>query len=104
MRKPRDFDSELQALNDKARQLRVRKQQLGELVIACGADALAIEQLAGAMMAASNADDTTKEAWRRSGATFFRKECTSGSGADRDARRSPARDGATPSGSGENGA
>jgi hypothetical protein len=39
MRKPRDFDGELKALQDKARELRTRKaQQLGELVIATGAD------------------------------------------------------------------
>ena len=47
MRKPRDFDAELKALNDKARQLKERKvHQMGELVIATGADALPIEQLA----------------------------------------------------------
>jgi hypothetical protein len=40
MRKPRDFDSELKALADKAKQLKERRvQQLGELVIATGADA-----------------------------------------------------------------
>jgi hypothetical protein len=38
MRKPRDFDGELKALQDKARDLKSRKvQQLGELVIASGA-------------------------------------------------------------------
>jgi hypothetical protein len=37
MRKPRDFDGELKALQDKARDLKSRKvQQLGELVIATG--------------------------------------------------------------------
>jgi hypothetical protein len=45
MRKPRDFDAELQALTDKAKALKSKKQgQLGELVIATGADALSIEQ------------------------------------------------------------
>ena len=74
MRKPRDFDSELQALNDKAKQLRARKVgQLGELVIACAADALPIEQLAGALLGAIKADAATKEAWRRDSAAFFRK-------------------------------
>jgi hypothetical protein len=35
MRKPRNFDAELKALGDKARELKTRKvQQLGELVIA----------------------------------------------------------------------
>ena len=61
MRKPRDFDSELRALNDKAKQLRARKvDQLGELVIACGADALPIEQLAGALLASIEADARTR--------------------------------------------
>lgn len=41
MRKPRDYDSELKALEDKAKELNNRKvQQLGELVIATGADAM----------------------------------------------------------------
>jgi hypothetical protein len=48
MRKPRDFDAELKALGDKARDLKSRKvQQLGELVIATGADALSADELAG---------------------------------------------------------
>ena len=43
MRKPRDFDAELKALGDEARDLRNRKvQQLGELVIATGADTSAL--------------------------------------------------------------
>lgn len=49
MRKPRDFDAELKALGDKARDLKSRKvQQLGELVIATGADTLTTDELAGA--------------------------------------------------------
>jgi hypothetical protein len=41
MRKPRDFDAELKALGDKARDLKSRKvQHLGELVIAVGAPIL----------------------------------------------------------------
>ena len=41
MRKPRDFDAELKALNEKAAMLKSRKvQQFGELVIATGADSL----------------------------------------------------------------
>ena len=44
MRKPRDFDGELKALGDKARALKSRKvQQLGELVIATGADGLSAD-------------------------------------------------------------
>ncbi|WP_247447661.1 conjugal transfer protein TraD [Bradyrhizobium sp. 197] len=39
MRKPKDFDADLKALEDKARGLKTRKvRQLGELVIATGAD------------------------------------------------------------------
>jgi hypothetical protein len=73
MRKPRDYDAELQALNDKAKQLRSRKQtQLGELVIATGADALGTEVLAGVLLAAiGNDDPSRKEAWRKRGAAFF---------------------------------
>lgn len=73
MRKPRDFDAELQALTDKAKALKTKKQgQLGELVIATGADALSLEQLAGALIEAVVADATRKEGWRKSGAAFFR--------------------------------
>ena len=51
MRKPRDFDAELKALEDKARGLKARKvQQLGELVIATGADSLTADELAGALI------------------------------------------------------
>jgi DNA-binding protein H-NS len=53
MRKPRDFDAELKALDSRAQQLKSRKLvQLGDLVIATGADGLAIEELAGALLAA----------------------------------------------------
>lgn len=73
MRKPRDFDAELKALNDKARQLKDRKlHQLGELVIATGADALPIEQLAGLLLAGvENKESVAKESWRKRGAAFF---------------------------------
>ncbi|WP_186402462.1 conjugal transfer protein TraD [Sphingopyxis sp. P1IMeth2] len=73
MRKPRDYDAELQALTDKAKALKTKKQgQLGELVIATGADDLSIEQLAGALLDAVGADAARKETWRKSGAAFFR--------------------------------
>ena len=62
MRKPRDFDAELKALGDKARDLKSRKvQQLGELVIATGADALNANELAGALVVLAE----TKEAGKR---------------------------------------
>jgi len=87
MRKPRDYDAELQALTGKAKALKTKKQgQLGELVIATGADALSIEQLAGALIDAVSADATRKEAWRKSGAAFFRGDgARARKGAGRDA-------------------
>ncbi|WP_443030605.1 conjugal transfer protein TraD [Sphingomonas sp. RT2P30] len=52
MRKPRDYDAELKALTEKARQLKERKvRQLGELVIATGADVLSIDELTGLLLA-----------------------------------------------------
>lgn len=73
MRKPRDYDAELKVLTDKARQLKTRKtSQLGELVNATGADTLAAEVLAGALLeAATTTDAARKEAWRKQGAAFF---------------------------------
>ena len=69
MRKPRDFDSELKALADKAKQLKERRvQQLGELVIATGADATDAETLAGALLViAETSEAQRKEAWRKRG-------------------------------------
>lgn len=76
MRKLRDFDSELKALDSKARQLKQAKfQQLGELVVATGADALPVEQLAGALLAAVSASDMiAREDWRQRGAAFFLRQ------------------------------
>ena len=73
MRKPRDFDAELKALEDKARELKTRKvQQLGELVIATGADSLTAHELAGALVALAETKDAAKrEAWAKRGAAFF---------------------------------
>ena len=83
MRKPRDFDSELQALTEKAKRLKHCKVlQLGELVIATGADALDPETLTGALLGAVKAKDAKeREAWRVSGAAFFQRH--SRSAADR---------------------
>jgi len=92
MRKPRDFDAELQALTDKAKALKAKKQgQLGELVIATGADALSIERLAGALLEAVGADAARKEAWRKRGAAFFRGDgAQARKGDDRNASRASA--------------
>ena len=73
MRKPRDFDAELKALGEKARDLKCRKvQQLGELVIATGADALTADELVGALIVLAETKDAgKKEAWAKRGAAFF---------------------------------
>jgi len=73
MRKPRDFDAELKALGDKARDLKSRKvQQLGDLVIATGADSLNADELAGALIVLVETKDAgKKEAWAKRGAAFF---------------------------------
>ncbi|MCT2399611.1 conjugal transfer protein TraD [Novosphingobium mangrovi (ex Huang et al. 2023)] len=87
MRKPRDFDSELKALADKAKQLKERRvRQLGELIVATGADALDADMLAGALLDAAGMKDTArKEVWRKRGAAFFQgKAGTSAARPDRD--------------------
>ncbi len=86
MRKPRDYDVELKALDDKARQLKTRKrEQLGELVVATGADALSMEQLAGVLLlAVEAADASVKQAQRTRGVAFFRAKSGARQGARRD--------------------
>ena len=73
MRKPRDFDAELKALEDKARGLKTRKvRQIGELVIATGADTLTANELAGALIVLAETKEAGKrEAWARRGSAFF---------------------------------
>ncbi|MGC2779019.1 MAG: conjugal transfer protein TraD [Bradyrhizobium sp.] len=73
MRKPRNFDADLKVLEDKARGLKTRKvHQLGELVIATGADTLTAEELAGALIVLAETKEAGKrEAWARRGAAFF---------------------------------
>ncbi|NJO35396.1 MAG: conjugal transfer protein TraD [Rhodospirillales bacterium] len=73
MRKPRDIDSELKALAERAKQLKERRvQQLGELVIATGGDAIDAETLAGALLSiVETTDAAKKESWRKRGNAFF---------------------------------
>lgn len=92
MRKPRDYDAELKALEDKAKELKNRKvQQLGELVIATGADVLTADELAGALVALAETKDAAKrEAWAKRGATFFQgRSRRTASAPDRDAGGAP---------------
>ena len=78
MRKPRDIDAELAALAERAAALKARRvTQLGELVIASGADALGADILMGALSAAATEkNDQTRSQWRLRGEAFFRGERT----------------------------
>lgn len=93
MRKPRDIDSELQALEAKAKVLKERRvRQLGELVIATKADMLDADVLAGALIEAATTDDANvKGGWRKEGAAFFRSKARKNTrGAGRGIRDSAA--------------
>jgi hypothetical protein len=107
MRKLRDYDEELKALEDKARELKTRKvQQLGELVIATRADALTVDELAGALVALVETKDAgKKEAWAKRGAAFFRsKSRRTASVPDRDDGGAPTQPGGAQPASGGAGA
>ena len=107
MRKPRDFDAELKALGDKARDLKSRKvQQLGELVIATGADTFTANELAGALIVLAETKDAGKrEAWAKRGAAYFQgRSRRSAPAPDRDAGGAPAQPGGPRSPSGGKGA
>ena len=107
MRKPRDFDAELKALGDRARDLKGRKvQQLGELVIAVGADTLSANELAGALIVLAETKDAGKrEAWSKRGAAFFQGRARRSAPApDRDAGGAPAQPGGAQPASGDAGA
>lgn len=86
MRKPGDYDAELKALEEKARELKQRKvQQLGDLVIATGADVLAPDELAGALLVLAETQEAARrEAWAKRGATFFRSRSRRSAAANND--------------------
>lgn len=107
MRKPRDYDAELKALEDKARNLKSRKvQQLSELVIATGADALTADELAGALIVLAETNDAGKrEAWAKRGAAFFQSRARrSASAPDREHGGAQTQPGGTQQASGGTGA
>jgi hypothetical protein len=107
MRKPRDFDTELKALEDKARALKNRKvRQLGELVIATGADAFTANELAGALIVLAETKEAGKrEALARRGAAFFQgRSRRSAPATDRDTDGAPAQPGGAQPVSGRKGA
>ena len=94
MRKPRDFDSELKALAERAKQLKERRvQQLGELVIATGGDAVNAEMLAGALLSIVETTEAAKrESWRKRGNAFFQgtaRKRGEGTEGQRDGARTP---------------
>ena len=82
MRKVRNFDTELKALEERSKLLRQRKiQQFGELIEATRADALDPDCLAGALLAAvSEKNEATLSAWSTRGARFFRDAARKSSG------------------------
>ena len=107
MRKPRDFDAELKALGDKTRDLKSRKvQQLGELVIATGADALSAAELAGVLIVLAETREAGKrETWARRGAAFFQSRSRRNAPAtDRDTEGAPGQPGSAQPPSGRKGA
>lgn len=73
MRKPKDINAELAALAERAAALKARRiTQLGELVIASGADALGADMLMGALRAAATEkSEQTRGRWRQLGEAFF---------------------------------
>ena len=106
MRKPRDFDAELKALGDKARDLKGRKvQQLGELVMATGADELNANELAGALIVLAETKEAgRREAWARRGAAFFQGRARrSAPATDRDTDSAAAQPGGAQPASGRKG-
>ena len=104
MRKPRDYDLDMKALRDRAQLLKTRKvQQLGELVIATGADALPVEQLAGTLLAAVETKDAVVlKGWNERGDAFFRSRTRSTARGNRDSTRDASPDGGSAEPTGDN--
>ncbi len=75
MRKPRDFGAALKILTEKTKALKESKRrQLGDLIVATGADSLDIETLAGGLVAMVQTTDTAqKNLWKKQGGEFFRE-------------------------------
>ena len=94
MRKPVDLDAQIKALQDKAKSLKDRQRtQLGELVLATGADALPLEALAGVLLAAVEQAREKPEAvarWTERGAAFFRGDRKPGTRGKRNGAGEPA--------------
>ncbi|SHK46454.1 Conjugal transfer protein TraD [Roseomonas rosea] len=99
-RKPRDYDTELQALMERAKKLKGQKTtQLGELVQVTGADALPVEALAGALLAAVEQSRKQPDAvarWTERGEAFFRDGAKRGGARKKGAGPGDAAGGAAP--------
>ena len=91
MRKPRDIDAELRALQERARELKAKRTtQLGDLVAGTGADTLPLEALAGVLLAAVEQAKEKPEAvarWTERGQAFFRANSGTGAKAGAQGRR-----------------
>jgi hypothetical protein len=103
------LDGQIKALQEKTLALKDRqKTQLGELVLATGADALSLEALAGALLAAvkqvvEKPDSVVK--WTEAGEAFFRSDSKpgtrgKGNGAGDTSPATPSHD--TPPATGDN--
>lgn len=94
MRKPADLDAQIRLLQEKAKSLKERqKTQLGELVLATGADSLPLEALAGVLLAAVEQSRDKPEAvarWTERGAAFFRGNGKQGTRGKRNGTGEPA--------------
>ena len=97
MRKPRDYDSDMKVLRERAQLLKTRKvQQLGELVMATGADALPVEQLAGTLLAAVETKDAVVlKGWSERGDAFFHSRTRRTARGGRDDTRVASPDGSS---------
>ena len=68
MRKPRDFDQALKTLTDKTKALKeTKRRQLGDLIVATGADALDVETLAGGLLVMVKTTDATERRLAQAG-------------------------------------
>ena len=107
MRKPRDINAELKALQEKERTLKAQKKiQLGELVIATGADTLDMDTLAGLLLNAADTKHADRhEGWRQRGVEFFRSQSRGRRKSSESGKASPGASGDTarvdPNGGGE---
>ena len=94
MRKPVDLDAQIKALQEKAKSLKDRQRtQLGDLVLATGADALPLEALAGVLLAAveqAREKPETVARWAERGTAFFRGDGKPGARGKRNAAGDPA--------------